>query len=62
MITQHVLFVIVNSLCLQKKKFNFQKCKDKLNWCFMPSFDNQIHNTEFMSKKKTINLAILKNK
>ncbi len=26
----------------------------------MPSFDNQIHNTEFMRKKKTVHEAILK--
>ncbi len=26
----------------------------------MPSFDNQIHNTEFLRKNKTFNLAILK--
>ncbi len=26
----------------------------------MPSFDNQIHDTEFLRKNKTFNLAILK--
>ncbi len=26
----------------------------------MPSFDNQMHNTEFLKKKKTFNEAILK--
>ncbi len=61
----HVLILIVNNninsiiIKMISNKVWFHSFKNKLNWCFMPSFENQIQNTEFLRKNNTFHKPIL---
>ncbi len=54
MITDDELAMLIICACSSRNLL----IKHHLSLSCMPSFDNEIHNTEFLRKNKTFNLAI----